>query len=516
MKHYTSIDNPNIHISTVDQIARIITKEFESAPSPTIIAIGGPGGVGKSSFSKALSIKLGDSCTVIKLDDYKIDRNEKLARNVSGPAPSANKMQLIIQHLKQLKEHKNIEKPCYNQLTGYCDTLEIIEPSDFIILDGEISTYPHFSDFVDFSLFIDSHWKTQLKTRTERDIDERGYSIRKAVETFIKSNIEEFNEFGANSKSKSDIQLWCEDDYSIVVSAVEENLYQKYSSTLALSNSEISLEKLFVAITTPFNRNQEIDYNALVNHISFLENSGINAIFLAGTTGEFETLTKEEKTNLLRVARNHFSGLIVFNVSSTSIKEAIELVKIAEKYGANAIASLPPFYKANLEEEGIVTFFNTLSQSTSLPLIIYNFSEHTQNKITPRIVNQVDAIAIKDSDKNIEMAKKVALYISASDSIMLQSIEHGAKGAVSVQANYRPQQILVLFNQARNSNENLENLQKEISSASAIFKKNKQIARIKYALSLIVDQYPPFVRIPLVELTEEEKTEIKEFITNAL
>jgi adenylate kinase family enzyme len=96
VRHFQEISAPNYHISVVNQLATIITKEFESATFPTIVAIGGPGGVGKSRVAQELSEEIGYNASLIKLDDYKVERNEKLARGVSGPAPSANKMQLLI------------------------------------------------------------------------------------------------------------------------------------------------------------------------------------------------------------------------------------------------------------------------------------------------------------------------------------------------------------------------------------------------------------------------------------
>jgi len=501
------IQNPNVHLLPEVQIAQIITKLFETEDTPTVIALGGPGGVGKSSFANRLRTEIGD-CITIRLDDYKVGRQEKRDRNVSGPAPEANKMMLLEQNLKDLKQGKSFEKPCYNRVTGTCDELETVIPVQFVILDGEISTYRQFEQYIDFSLYIDAHWKTQLKTRTERDIDLRGYSVKKAISTFLKSNMEEFPEHGAGTKRFADIQLWCESSYKLTISGVNPTIADQFGMILNRSEEEVSLEKLFVAVTTPFTEDREIDFAALVGHLRFLQESGIDAIFLGGTTGEFETLTFAEKVELLSVGRNNFSGLITFNVSSTSLKESLELVKIAEHGGANAITALPPYYRANVGDDGVVQFFNTISHATSLPFIIYNFTNHSQNEITPELLHRIDSVAIKDSDKNFDLIESAELYLCAGDSIIADAVSRGARGVVSVQGNYRPVEIRNLFLKSFDTPIEAKEIQREVADVSAVFRKTKQISRIKMALSEILPGYPPFVRLPLVELDENETSEI--------
>lgn len=77
---------------------------------------------------------------------------------------------------------------------------------------------PH--DCFDFSVFIDAHWRTQLQTRLERDIRERGYSPRKAIETFLHSNLLEFEIYGAASKHWADIHLHCDAEYRLTADAL--------------------------------------------------------------------------------------------------------------------------------------------------------------------------------------------------------------------------------------------------------------------------------------------------------
>lgn len=508
---HVKLNTPNRSERAEIQIAKLLTEEFSGTKSPVLVAVGGPGGVGKSTFAAKLSMEL-DDCTTLHLDDYKVDNSEKREHDVSGPHPKANKMELVLFHLKELKENRAISKPCFNQMSGVSDGLiDDFAPAKFILVEGEISTYAQFSELIDFSIYIDAHWKTQLNTRINRDITVRGYSVDEAISTFLKSNIQEFEEFGSNTKRDTDLCLWCESDYRLELSHARAELLEKYRRILCADHSNASLEKVFVAATTPFREDLTIDSGALSAHLRYLETKGVDAIFLGGTTGEFETLTFEEKKELLYIGRHNFSGTITFNVSSTSLHESLELVKVAEKGGANAITALPPYYRAKVGDEGVVEFFNTISASTELPFIIYNFTRHTQNEVPGELLSKINAVAVKDSDKNFDMIPFAPLYLCAGDSIIAEAVSHGAKGVVSVQGNYRPAEILKLFNISKSDPQKASALQKDAADVSALFRKTKQIARIKQALSEIIPGYPAFVRLPLVTLNANEKSEITEW-----
>jgi uridine kinase len=187
------------------------------------IAIGGPGGTGKSSFAKILNRKIHDS-VVLKLDNYKTPRKEREAAKIFGAAPKANRIDLIIDHLKKLKNGQEIEMPIYEGKIGMAFETKIIKPSRVIIVDGEISTYKYFISYMNISIFIDSHWRTQLNTRLNRDIDVRGFSVKKAIETFLHSNLTEFKEFGEHTKEWCDVHLFCNEDYSLQCYAISIEL----------------------------------------------------------------------------------------------------------------------------------------------------------------------------------------------------------------------------------------------------------------------------------------------------
>ena len=265
-------------------------------------------------------------------------------------------------------------------------------------------------------------------------------------------------------------------------------------------------QSLFVAVTTPFYENGDIHYDALIDHLIFLQDSEVPGIFLAGTTGEFSALTFEERISLLAVARETFEGQIVFNVSSPSLRESLEYCAIAQEERVDAVTALPPFYTSNAPVAGVVNFLKIIKESCDLPFILYQFPRHTGNDLTPEMVAEIGAVAVKDSAKTIERTTQYPNYLCGGDSSMVELMGKGAKGVVSVQGNYRPSKVVELFTAIIAQGDALE-LQEDIATVSATFRTENQIAAIKKAVSLVVSGYPTTVRLPLVPLgTSEEKS----------
>jgi phosphoribulokinase len=204
-------------------LAQLIQSLSTPLNRPLLVAIGGPGGTGKSTLTKLLQKHL-TSSSIVHLDDYKTPRAERAALGIFGAHPQANKMNLIQEHLIQLRLGNRIEKPVYNAIDGTADHVESVSAEPIVLLDGEISTYAPFRSSIDLSVFIDAHWRTQLQTRLERDIKVRNYTPEKAIATFLESNLREFPKYGADSQHWSHIRLWADEHYQLKLVALEASL----------------------------------------------------------------------------------------------------------------------------------------------------------------------------------------------------------------------------------------------------------------------------------------------------
>lgn len=478
-------------------VAELLQAMFGNRRTPVLVAVGGPGGTGKSSFSRALAEVLGEA-EVLRLDDYKTSRAFRAERNIFGPHPEANKMELLKDHLIEMKAGRNFRRPLYNKETGEATDSTPYEPRRVNILDGEVATYPEFRDVVDFSIFIDSDWKTQLATRVERDIGDRGYDREKAITTFLQSNLREFSEYGAESKKWADLHLYCDEEYHLEIESVSDELFHRHEALFASDYAEVGLKGLIVPVLTPFDDSGSIDHRAFIRHLEFLAHHGVHRIMLNGTTAEFYSLLPEERKTLLKLARRYFPGLIILHVGGTGLAQNKAEVQWANEFGADAVAALPPIYPAGLSEAGITDYFCVLEAEADVPFILYNFPKHSGNPITPEILKAVPHYAIKDSAQNLELIEHTPRYFVGSSTNIYKPVQEGAAGFVSATANVRPEiyaamDTLVVSMKVGEA----ALLQEEIRAYSAPFSAGG-VPMLKQALARKLDGYPVNVRCPLM------------------
>lgn len=154
----------------------------------------------------------------------------------------------------------------------------------------------------------------------------------------------------------------------------------------------------------------DMDDNGQFNKVTFADRlewfitHQVSAIFVAGGTGEFFSISKNEYQSIVEVTGKTVNNRVP-TVSSIgrSIPEAIEFASIAEKAGIDALLLMPP-YLTECAKEGVYEYAKTIIQNTNLPVIYYNRA----NGILPTeyIQKLADScpnfIALKDGTGNIE------------------------------------------------------------------------------------------------------------------
>ncbi len=509
--HVTFRDPSSRHRRIEDIISSLLLEVFASDEGPITIAIGGPGGSGKTTFSAKLAVLLAD-CSVLRIDDYKTARQIRKGRNLFGAHPDANEMDLIAQHISSIKKNIPFDKPVYNAITGQADKTEHFVPRRFNILDGEISTYRDFRDDVDFSIFIDSDYKTQLATRTSRDIEVRGYSWDKAIATFLQSNLREFTMYGAESKNWADVHIYCREDYTLVIESVSTELYDHFAGQLNETLSTVDLSGLVVPVTTPFDDNDMIDQRMFIEHLEMLAAQGVRRILVNGTTAEFFSMTEDERKLCLKLAREYFPGVIMFHAGCCSLKQTVIEAKWGQDYGADAIVAIVPYYLAAADKNGIVDYFNVLASSVDVPLILYNFPKHTGNPLDADMISRINHFGMKDSSGDLSLVAATGHYYMGGDRKILAAFNKGAYGFVSATANAFAPLFVKMEESLRTEDGSAAVIQDKITQLRDKTAGTNSIAGFKYAVSRQIKDYPLRVRLPLLNLSDAEKALMDEVL----
>ena len=193
-----------------------------------------------------------------------------------------------------------------------------------------------------------------------------------------------------------------------------------------------------VAIVTPMYDNEEVNYDKLGELLEEQIARGTDAIIICGTTGEASTLTHEEHLAVIKYAVekvNHRVPVIA-GTGSNATDTAIYLSTEAEKYGADALLLVTPYYN-KATQKGLKLHFSKIAESVKLPIILYNvwLAEHVEN-----------IVGVKEASGNISQVAKlmslakgnVELY-SGNDDQIVPIMALGGSGVISVLSNVAPE-----------------------------------------------------------------------------
>ena len=208
-----------------------------------------------------------------------------------------------------------------------------------------------------------------------------------------------------------------------------------------------------VAIVTPFNSDETINYNKLDELLDYHCTHGTDAIIICGTTGESATMTEEEHMQCVKFAIDRVKGRIpvIAGTGSNCTETAIMMSKEAASYGADALLVVTPYYN-KATQAGLIGHYTAVAKEAKAPIIMYSVASRTGCNIEPatvaELVKNVDNIvAVKEASGNIsQVAKIMALtdgnidLYSGNDDQIVPMLSLGAKGVISVLSNVAPQE----------------------------------------------------------------------------
>lgn len=203
-----------------------------------------------------------------------------------------------------------------------------------------------------------------------------------------------------------------------------------------------------VAMVTPFDANGELDCAAGRKLAAHLVEQGIDALVLAGTTGESPTTSPEEKVALLKAVREEVGSdvKLIAGAGSNDTRHAVEMALDAEKAGADGLLVVSPYY-SKPSQAGIIAHFTAVAEATDLPVCLYDIPGRTGVEISgPAIAElaKVDNIkAMKDAKGNILEASTLIeetglAWYSGDDPLNLPWLSVGATGVISVVGHAAP------------------------------------------------------------------------------
>ena len=280
-----------------------------------------------------------------------------------------------------------------------------------------------------------------------------------------------------------------------------------------------------VALVTPFNSDNSINFTSLEKLVNHVIEGGVNFLVALGSTGETPTLSREEQQQVLSFIVSKANGRVpvVCGIAGNNTAEVVNNVKTYDLTGVAGILSASPHYNKP-SQEGIYLHFKAIAEATKLPIILYNVPGRTGSNMaaatTLRLANEFsNIVAVKEASGNLSqcmdlVAGKPAHFavLSGDDDLILPQAAISMEGVISVAANSFPKDFTTMVAHALNG---------DFAVARKLHYKLIDGIRLLFAegnptgVKCTLDELgvcSAHVRLPLVPATDALRTQIKAYL----
>ena len=278
-----------------------------------------------------------------------------------------------------------------------------------------------------------------------------------------------------------------------------------------------------VALITPFTKDNQVDTEALTRIVDYVTEGGVEFIVVLGTTSEAPTLTKDEKLIVRETIIKANKGRLplVLGIGGNNTQNVIDEIKQTDLSPFVAILSVTPYYNKP-SQNGLYAHFAAIAKESTLPIILYNVPGRTGVSMTAETVVRLandfqNIVAIKEASGNLLLDMNIIkdmpkdfILLSGDDATTLPAIYMGGSGAISVIGIAYPKEFSEMVRLGRQGKTVEANkLQYKLLPRTALAFKEGNPIGIK-AMLTAKSLCEPYVRLPLVEASEELKKAISD------
>ncbi|MBQ9644619.1 MAG: dihydrodipicolinate synthase family protein [Lachnospiraceae bacterium] len=289
------------------------------------------------------------------------------------------------------------------------------------------------------------------------------------------------------------------------------------------------LEGLCPPIVTLFDSDGKIDLDAMKQHAEFLLAGGVDGLCYLGTSGEFGTLTQQEKLSVIRSMTPYINGRarVIIGIGDTCLANSLELAEAAEEAGADAVLVLPPYFSV-YAEKNYEAYFAAVARGTKLPVVLYNFPALTGYDLSPSLVRRLaqdhpNIRGVKDTVPETEHLKEMIRMTEdipdfsvfcAYETQALEMIPGGAAGLINATANFAPEVSAAFLKACRAGDKNGagEAFRKMTTAAQVYEQAQPLLLAVKEAVYQKVTGEAGAERLPGLPLDEKHKEAVKNIL----
>jgi len=209
------------------------------------------------------------------------------------------------------------------------------------------------------------------------------------------------------------------------------------------------------ALVTCFDETGAFDEKRQRAVVRYLLGKGVHGLYLTGSTGEGFLMTPDERKRVVEVVVDEVKGKIplIVHIGAIGTRVSIDLAKHAEKAGADAVSSVPPFYW-KFSEDQMFNYYRDITEAVKIPMIVYNIalagavgfnfikrlaSIPGVGGVKYTLTSKFEIMRIKE-----EIGKDFVVY-SGCDEMAVAGLSFGADGLIGSFYNMIPEPFLAIY-----------------------------------------------------------------------
>lgn len=211
----------------------------------------------------------------------------------------------------------------------------------------------------------------------------------------------------------------------------------------------------FTVMITPFDQDDRVDTGAIKRFVEWQISEGIHGLIPLGSTGEFLSMTSEEKELVAATTIEAAAGRVpvLIGTGAEDTREVVRASREAEGLGADGVMIIPPFYSTPTEDE-LYHHYKTVADAIGIPIMVYNNPATSNVDLTPRILArlaEIDACAyVKESTLEVTRVRDIIRLCGDRMTVFggilgFESFVEGAAGWVAVPSNVAPGPMARIF-----------------------------------------------------------------------
>jgi 4-hydroxy-2-oxoglutarate aldolase len=290
----------------------------------------------------------------------------------------------------------------------------------------------------------------------------------------------------------------------------------------------VDLNGIFPPIPTPF-INGKIAYEKLESNIEKWSETGLKGFVVLGSNGEYVYLSGQEKRDVVEavVQSSPADMLIIAGSGCESTEETLRLTEDCAKLGAHAALVITPFYYGGkMTDAALINHFTMVADGSPIPIVLYSVPKFTHISLTAGIVSLLskhpNIIGIKDSSGDVNLLGEILNNVDESFHVLVGAagvlygaLTIGCSGGIVALANVAPEKCVEIFELAKDGTlEKAKELQLRMIPVNKAVTSTYGISGLKAAMDML-GYFGGDPRLPLLPLSEVEKSEIREILDRA-